>query len=197
MSSGCIVKDGVNCDIGVFVGYFISLSLLYTIVLTFVPSVITAIKKVLESRKTNNNESNEDEISIRSRNIEVDEGQPGEPLELSAYVTMVFFYFQIAALVHVKMQLRSVTEYKGASDDGFQKSLFDFFNFRFTIYRKLCPMNELTLPIKEFINIGLKLCSIINLFFFFLHCALSAKILTIHKTKCCQTGVFTVEQALR
>ena len=52
--------------------------------------------------------------------------------------------------------------------ESFQSTLYNLFNFRFTVYRELCPVNDLTLPMKELLNVCLKLCSIFNLMLFFI-----------------------------
>ena len=77
---------------------------------------------------------------------------------------MVFF-FQLASLIKVKVLRRS---YTSAVDDGenqFTESLFDAFNFKFSVYREICPTNDLTLISKLFINLGLKISTLLNVCF--------------------------------
>ncbi len=125
----------------------------------------------MEERADCNNEEHRELEDVVQKDMLVKEK---EPLPLSAYITMVFLYFQIASLVHVPvLNEETISSHETDHENGaesFRKGVFDFFNFRVSIpiTRTVCPTDELTLPMKEFINIALKLCSISNLLVFFI-----------------------------
>ena len=84
------------------------------------------------------------------------------PLSMSAYIVNIFFFFQVATLIHIEIP-------NPTGDDAesiFQQNLFRVVNFKLAVSRQLCPMDDLTLPQKRMINVALKLCSIFNLVIF-------------------------------
>ena len=46
-----MLKAGVTCNVGVFAAYFIIVSLLYTVIFSFLPHIIQAVKTKVEERK--------------------------------------------------------------------------------------------------------------------------------------------------
>ena len=177
----CIRRDRVECNLKYFIFYSISLSLLYTVVFTFVPCAITALKTCIASR--NGADAEEDGLVIKNRIREIsDELQQEESIPLSAFVTVVFLFFQIASLVHVRFERNQYDGDETKSITEILNPVFDLFNFRFTVYSKLCPMKDMTLPIKESLNILLKFSSIFNLviIYIFWKCVVYIK-------KCCSS----------
>ena len=186
-SKGCVLKSGVVCNAPVFAAYFIAVSFLYTIIFAFLPHIIEELSnKCAKKQRDPTDETGEIEdcdgmvIQVRSSSENTMESSTvHEPIPITAFITLVCFYLQVASLVHVNVQTRKI---KDATDDStpqnaFLKSLFNFFNFRFDLYRRVCPMDDLNLPIKESINVLLKVCSILNLLICYLiwNCHLSLK----------------------
>ena len=173
MTDGCVLKSSTGCDFGTFVVYFVLASLLYTIIFTFTPSIIGCVRDCISSLKTKDVQQNDDDVKEEILAVEstpTDENVVVPiPLPISAYVTMIFLFFQLASLLHVKQHKKVDPEEEESQISKIAlKPLFDFFNFQFSINQELCPTTDLTLPIKEFINIALKMCSILNLFVFFI-----------------------------
>ena len=129
-----------------------------------------------KNRFTSEKSPDDEQIRITNRGaehleMEKVEGSDNEEnqLPISAYVTLVFLFFQVSSVVHVKThQNREDVKEGNDSQNSVLKAIFSIVNFQLTVSQKLCPMNALTLPIKEFINVGLKLSSIFNLVFFYL-----------------------------
>lgn len=179
ISNGCVKKAEVKCSASIFAMYFIIVSVMYTIIFSFIPYIVEEVKNKVEERKQpteNMIEMNECESPmVLSRRSFEDSTKPSnkrKPLPLSAFITLVCFYLQVASLVHVDVHARNTPDANNPTDDNasrkaFIKSLFDFFNFR-VIHQRVCPMDDLTLPIKELINVGLKVCSIFNLGIYYL-----------------------------
>ena len=180
VSDGCVLKKDVSCSLGVFVNYFIIASLVYTIIFCYLSHFIITVKEKIADRKQSTDEDDliemEDSdgvvIHVRASSDSTMELETDEkPLPVSAVITLVCFFLQVAALVHVDAHIESkvsVATDDGDAENAFLKSLFDFFNFRVTVYQRVCPTDDLTLPVKETINVALKLCSILNLFIFFI-----------------------------
>ena len=137
----------------VFSGYFIITSILYTVIFSYLPHIVEVVKKIWERRR------------VHAAAPPLNDNE--EPLPLNAFVTLVCFFLQVASLVHVEAQTRNIQDTSKSQSDASLKSVFDFFNFRIAIYRRVCPTDELTLTMKESIKVGLKLCSIFNLFIFY------------------------------
>ena len=127
-------KDNVQCNLDIFIVYFIAGSLAYTILLTFLPSIIEAVKNLIAARKSSDEEVEaeqdrvdedvkSDNISIKTRVDDVDEAIP-----MSAYVTNVFFFIQLASLIHIDVPKAREEKSDGGSE--IQKTLFNIFNFR-------------------------------------------------------------------
>ena len=157
VTKGCIEKSKHDCHLGVFIFYFATGSLLFAVILTFLAPGIQLAKTALESRST---DVAMDEGGILIQSANQMDNKHG-PIPLSAYITIVYLFFQIASMVHVKIHRNS-----GTGGSGFKEALFAFFNFRFSLHKEVCPSKNLTLPNKEFLNILLKLCSLFNLFLF-------------------------------
>ena len=124
--------------------------------------------EMVESKKNNqSNEEEVEEVSVVNRCVE---DTATETLPMSAYITLVFLFFQIASLIHAEIneQKEKSTSQERSSGKIVRRTLFAFFNFRVSVGGKLCPMIGLTIPTKEFLNIALKLCSIANLLLCFL-----------------------------
>ena len=150
----------------IFIVYFLLASMFYTVVLTFPPTIIEALKNLVEYAKKRKNKGNLNEIADEAETKEILNSVTQEvPSPIGAFVTIAVLFFQIASMVHVKVQQKDVPQSStGTKDDGnILKGLFDFFNFRFSVNQELCPSDDMNLPEKEFINIGLKVCSIFNL----------------------------------
>ena len=151
---------------GTFAAYFVIVSLMYTIIFSFLPHIIEAVKNKFEEKKENAEEDgfemvNCDDVNIHVRTLDTtsEHSSDNEPFPISAYVTLVWF-FQVASLVHIGVHERNnPTSNTETSDDlsknALLKFLFDFSNFRMAVYRRVCPMDDLTLPVKELINVGL------------------------------------------
>ena len=89
------------------------------------------------------------------------------PISIVAVVTQIMFFFQLASLVHIVVQREQKDQ---SSDNEFIEALFNAFNFRFSVYREVCPMNDLTLIMKLGINLAQKLNTLTNvLWIFILH----------------------------
>ena len=74
--------------------------------------MVEALKAIVEKRKQSGSEESIgmvecDEVTVRSRiSLEITDGDNSnskEPLPLSAFVTLVCFFMQVAALVHVEI----------------------------------------------------------------------------------------------
>ena len=174
VTKDCILKAGISCSLAYFVAYFLLTSLIYTIALTFIPSIIELLKGLVSKLKRNKPEDKEVQpqdspLAVARKISETD----ATTMPFSAYITMVFLYFQIAGLIHVVIQadptnITQADENKVGSDSKLGRALVEFFNFRFSFYREVCPKDDLTFPEREFISLALKLCSIANLIPFIL-----------------------------
>ena len=135
--------------------------------------VVSKVKKSDNTQEVD--EKRNDEVVVKSRSnsqstiIEVQEHLP-----MSAFVTILFLFFQVASLVQVTAVILSDSTKKVSARDEagntntFTQNMFDIANFRFTLYNNLCPTDELNLIQKMFINAGLKFCSIINIILFYI-----------------------------
>ena len=169
-SNECVLKEGTSCNVGVYMTYITIISVLYTVIFTFLPLVVEMVKKKFEERKLHTLDDQNELEEVVSSLVQVrtsigntaEDLNNKEPLPVTAFVTLVCFFFQVASLVHVDVQSRNISKMDDVSyedpSNTFQTPLYDFFNFQLVIYRNVCPMDDLTLPIKESINIAIKMC---------------------------------------
>ena len=170
VTNGCIKKNGVDCNLGMFLVYSVIASFIYTVVFTFSSSLIEILKRKYAScrgqaprHKTNAKSTKGDEQAgeIFHRNTGKDEEESLPPF--TAYIVIVMFFFQVAGLIHVEVPKQRDADTWMIS---FRSTLFNLVNFRFTLYRQLCPMDDLELPMKELFYVCQKIFSILNLLIF-------------------------------
>ena len=143
------------------------------------------MRNVIESRKKNVKKPDdfENEESEMIKHVdspatsENEKSSDDNPLSFSAYVTLVCFFFQVAGLIHVDTEIlgrkattaaETTTASTEDNENSFLKTLFDLFNFRCAVSGSVCPTDDLTFPVKEFINVCMKFSSMFNLLFFYI-----------------------------
>lgn len=52
VSEGCVLKNGVECNLAAFVVFFVAVSFSYTTIFTFLPTILGAIRNCILSRKS-------------------------------------------------------------------------------------------------------------------------------------------------
>ena len=170
MSDKCIPAGENGCNLIAFIVYFVIVSLTYTTLFIFLPKIVEVVKNMISRFKNNPGDVEENAVNKTEGDDEnIDENTTDEePLPISAFVTIVIFYFQIASLVHVDVIQRNTSGSRQESVSKINKQIFDVFNFRFSLYQELCPADNLTLIVKLFINIGMKMNIIFNLMWFYI-----------------------------
>ena len=165
LDENCIPKGSRKCNITLFIVYVILVSLMYTLGLTFLPEIVTSLKRIRCTRVCQKTESTKekgevyDMIMMRRTGTLIDT-KPVVPL--SAVLTQIVFFFQLASLVHIEILQHGTEHTTQESDIIFTHLLFDVFNFRFTVYRNVCPTDEMTFVLKLFIDLALKMTTLVN-----------------------------------
>ena len=106
----------------------------------------------------------DEDVTIRILQVNNDDT---DDLPLSAFVTMMFLYFQLAFLVHIDNLQQSTTNEDGGNNNDMKTVLSSLVNLRMSVSRKICPTDDLNLLVKELLMIALKLCSFFNLLLFY------------------------------
>ena len=167
-----------------FALYFIITSFVYTIVLAVVPHIIPIAKDLFVSWRA---KGDDDSVRTGDENEQIKEidtrenAEEDSALPISAFITVIVFFFQVASLIHI--DIPTPTGEDGTLKD-IRNTLFGVFNFRLSFYQKLCPSDDLTWPVKKFINVTLKVCSMLNLIVIFALWKCISSILNIFTTSC-------------
>ena len=159
LSGECVKKLKEKCDLNMFVSVLVGVSLIYSTLFTFLPCIKDIAMNLYAYCKRKPEYEVINGVSIGTR-------RKDETFSFIAYINIVFFFFQIASLVHVEIPILPGQD--TGIIDKIRTFVFNACNFRYVIDRKLCPMDNLTLPVKEFITLGIKLSTIFNVFLFFI-----------------------------
>ena len=90
-----------------------------------------------------------------------------EDIPISAVVTLVLFFFQLATVVHIEViEMNTKSEQKNDNSGRMNQILFDIAAFRVSIYEELCPQDNGTLVTKMMMDMGLKISTVLNIFWF-------------------------------
>ena len=162
--SDCIPREEQSCNVHVFITYITLTSWAYTSIFTLLPALLVLLK-TLQCRKTATSDekvaADEDDSEAGTLISSVEEEKP---IPLGAVFTQIVFFFQLASLVHVDVLQRKKQSATHESENAFVKSLFDTFNFRFSVYGTVCPTKDLTFVEKLAIQLALKVNTLINIF---------------------------------
>ena len=71
-------------------------------------------------------------------------------------------------MIQIEPLERNDASQNQASEDEFRKALLEIFNFRFAVYREVCPTKSLNLITKLFIMLGLKIKTMLNILWMFI-----------------------------
>ena len=165
----CIPKGSYKCNLSLFVVYIMTVSCLYTFLFTLFPIIVEKMKQCYTRNKVPGNEEDAGEL-----NSEYDDGIKQEtmaisnnPIPMGAVVTQIVFFFQLASIVHIEPVQRSKIVTHQDNGNSMRTNIFDAFNFRFSVYREVCPTDNMTFVFKLAINLGLKLNTLVNIFWVF------------------------------
>ena len=153
LTDECIPESENGCDLHLFIWYFLITSWIYTCVFTFLPALFEKTKRI-RCRKSVQNEVG----IIDGPSVDY------EKVPLAAVFTQIIFFFQLASLVHIEVHGKK----DGSKENkAITKVLLDAFNFRFSVYREVCPAKDISLVTKLFISLGLKASTLMNIGFSF------------------------------
>ena len=138
-------------DVSTIKGYFKLIFLPLKIVKTYfqmIVSCLAVVKNHLKRiHKQNDDDHNDDNDDDDVSNSTV-EDRKDEALLISALLKIIVNFFQIAALLHVD-QIKQINRNESNMNE-IGETISKVLNFRFVMYREICPMTDLNLPLREF-----------------------------------------------
>ena len=132
-----------DCNLLVFVFYFWMTSWVYTFIVTYLPGLVERLKQIRCKKSPIVEDLKEEDITESNTETAKEMMEHANPIPMTAVVTLVVFFFQLAALIHIEPLQRNKTAEDRTSENEFRKSLLEIFNFRFAVYTELCPTNNL------------------------------------------------------
>ena len=189
LTDDCISKGSTSksrCNFPVFLMFFVGVPWAYTLIFTFLPLLVEKLKKIKSRSKApgemtkirkRSDEIDTMESMFKSRYDAISDEISSAPI--GGVVTTVIYFFQLASLVSIEVLRRHNTA-DDRDKNQFTKAVLDIFNFRFSIYRELCPTDDLTLVWKLFLNLGIKASTVLNVLLVFI----VYKVVVLIKCKC-------------
>ena len=150
MGGDCVLKKEAGCNLFIFLNYFVLVSLAHTIGLTLPQWFANVLKRLMNRFKESTETPSPPEKDEKDINI-------------AAYFTLVIYFIQIASLVHIDVLQKDVETKQGKGGSKVNKIVFDALNFKLSLEKEICPMDDLNLIGKLFFNIALKLCTFLHL----------------------------------
>ena len=148
IGSNCIPKAGHGCSFTAFVTYFVLYTVSYTILFLFVTNMSDIMLLVRSTKK---------------KPTAKDENESTDTFSIAGFVQIVILFFQVAGLLQVKFQGSQKND-DDSHGNEIRESITKVFNFKFNVYQRVCPSDDLTLPQKIMIQTGMKLVTFVNLF---------------------------------
>ena len=159
VTSGCI-EDDETCTLASFVLYVFLYGLACTIFFSYMGNIKIIGRKLLRFLRRFCCCCNRQSDEQFQQHVPT-----GEDFPYVSAILILIFYYQISSLLHIPFN-------SGKNDDGFfvraRNVLSNLFNFRFSVYKNICPANDMNLIEKHFINMGIKVLCITNLYIFLL-----------------------------
>ena len=168
MTNDCIPMDSSECNLLVFFFYFWMTSWVYTFIFTYLPGLVERLQQIRCKKSPITEDLVTEDVEESNTESENEIKENAKTIPIGAVVTLVIFFFQLAALIHIEPLQRNKISEDRTNENGFRKVLLETFNFRFAVYSELCPTTSLNLITKLIITFALKMSTLLNILWLFI-----------------------------